>query len=414
MAKRKSPPVTFAQIAKKSSLGNAQENITSAHPRPPGPQPQRSFIVALVNAANTGCVSSMAKLAYHYAKGDGVEKNDVIASKWFIHASKHGHLPSQYALGVRYQNGIGLPIDHVRAARLLTGCLEKLPNGSTAPIEQYLTNDILDQQDLVLAAKAYSILAARNNAEAQFRLGRCYRDGIGVPKNHQEAFCNFRKAAEAENLTGCFEVGMCYLNGIYVDKDSARCLKWLVLAADGGLACAQNVIGTLYFDGIGITRDSQVAFSWFKKAADQGHVSAQYNIACAYYEGDGVEKDYHKAFEFFSKAASQSFAEGISGLATCYHFGRGTSRSIAKAFELHVQAATLGSKFSFEEISLKYFKDFDDNQVNAIINNTTKELPSAMRHLARRYSDGVGFARNPEVAKELYARGAELALRQME
>ncbi|KAI9190611.1 uncharacterized protein BJ171DRAFT_543323 [Polychytrium aggregatum] len=400
MAKRKSPPVTFAQIAKKSSLGNAQENITSAHPRPPGPQPQRSFIVAL---------------RYHYAKGDGVEKNDVIASKWFIHASKHGHLPSAVCTG-SYATRMALvsQFDHVRAARLLTGCLEKLPNGSTAPIEQYLTNDILDQQDLVLAAKAYSILAARNNAEAQFRLGRCYRDGIGVPKNHQEAFCNFRKAAEAENLTGCFEVGMCYLNGIYVDKDSARCLKWLVLAADGGLACAQNVIGTLYFDGIGITRDSQVAFSWFKKAADQGHVSAQYNIACAYYEGDGVEKDYHKAFEFFSKAASQSFAEGISGLATCYHFGRGTSRSIAKAFELHVQAATLGSKFSFEEISLKYFKDFDDNQVNAIINNTTKELPSAMRHLARRYSDGVGFARNPEVAKELYARGAELALRQME
>ncbi|KAI9193640.1 uncharacterized protein BJ171DRAFT_249881 [Polychytrium aggregatum] len=149
------------------------------------------------------CVSSMAKLAYHYAKGDGVENNDGIASKWFMKACEHGHLPSQYTLGVRFQNGIGLPIDHVKVARL-----EKQPNGSIIPIGPYLTNSILDQQDPVLAAKVYSILAARNNAESQVRLGRCYRDGIGVPKNHQEAFFNFRKAAEVKNLTGCFEFGM--------------------------------------------------------------------------------------------------------------------------------------------------------------------------------------------------------------
>ncbi|KAI9206163.1 uncharacterized protein BJ171DRAFT_42215 [Polychytrium aggregatum] len=34
--KRKSPPVSFSQIAKKSTLGNAQENTTSMHSRPPG------------------------------------------------------------------------------------------------------------------------------------------------------------------------------------------------------------------------------------------------------------------------------------------------------------------------------------------------------------------------------------------
>jgi TPR repeat protein len=42
-------------------------------------------------------------------------------------------------------------------------------------------------------------IAEQDNAEAQYYLGLCYREGIGIEKNEEEAVKWFRKAAEQDH-----------------------------------------------------------------------------------------------------------------------------------------------------------------------------------------------------------------------
>ncbi|MCH5174897.1 MAG: sel1 repeat family protein [Prevotellaceae bacterium] len=81
-------------------------------------------------------------------------------------------------------------------------------------------------------------LAKLGNAEAQYKLGRCYYNGEGVTPNYTEA------------------------------------AKWIQKAADQGFAQAQYNMGDLYLAGLGVCKDWSKAKKWYTKAAEQGHKGA--------------------------------------------------------------------------------------------------------------------------------------------
>ena len=69
-----------------------------------------------------------------------------------------------------------------------------------------------------------------------------------------------------------YNLGACYKNGIGVEKDPAEAVKWYRKAADQGIAKAQYNLGACYESGTGVERDPAEAARWFRMAADQGYV----------------------------------------------------------------------------------------------------------------------------------------------
>src|ERR1039458_4548027 len=56
--------------------------------------------------------------------------------------------------------------------------------------------------------------ALKGDAQNQFEVGRCYRNGLrGAPKNLEEALKWYRKSAEQGNSNGENNVGLCYWHG---------------------------------------------------------------------------------------------------------------------------------------------------------------------------------------------------------
>ncbi len=122
--------------------------------------------------------------------------------------------------------------------------------------------------------KATRQLANEGDAKAQFMLAEQYFHGReGLPRNQEEAF------------------------------------NWYMKAAKGGYMAAQFTLGTLYDTGEGVKRDLAQAFKWYKTVAEQGVGAAAYNIAVMYENGEGTKKDPVQAYVWYSIAGIFSYKD---------------------------------------------------------------------------------------------------------
>ena len=152
--------------------------------------------------------------------------------------------------------------------------------------------------------------AEKGYAEAQFRLGWCYRNGYGLTKSDTEAVKWYRKAAEQGHAQAQTNLGFCYRNGIGVTKDYTEAIKLYRKAAEQGNAMAQSNLGNCYYGGRGVAQDYTEAVKWYRKAAEEGNFkNAQYHLGLCYLYGHGVAKDRATAIGWLRKAAKQGYTK---------------------------------------------------------------------------------------------------------
>ncbi len=84
--------------------------------------------------------------------------------------------------------------------------------------------------------------ARAGDAQAQFELGRIYRDGMGIDANPRKAAEWFYLSALQGNVRAQLNLGAIYANGKGVKRDYAESLKWLRKAAAQGNAEATRLV----------------------------------------------------------------------------------------------------------------------------------------------------------------------------
>ena len=142
-------------------------------------------------------------------------------------------------------------------------------------------------------AKAVTSLqyaAEQGHALAQWKLGRMYADGDGVPRNDLRAFEYFSRIAnghaddnpntpQGRLVANAFvALGQYYLDGIpdsQVRADPARARELFSYAASYfGDADAQYHLARIYLDGVGLPRDPRLAARWLGLAANKRQYQA--------------------------------------------------------------------------------------------------------------------------------------------
>ena len=175
-------------------------------------------------------------------------------------------------------------------------------------------DDAYDKKDYEEAVKWYRKAAEQGHAAAQYNLGVCYRNGIGISTDESEAVKWYRKAAEQGHAAAQYKLGVCYRNGRGVPTDESEAVKWYRNAAEQGHARAQFNLGWCYRNGRGIPTDESEAVKWYRKAAEQGHAAAQFDLGWCYENGRGVSKDESEAVKWYRKAAEQGDDSAIKAL----------------------------------------------------------------------------------------------------
>jgi len=156
-------------------------------------------------------------------------------------------------------------------------------------------------------AKEFSALqyaADQGHVAAQWKVGRMYADGDGVPQDDLRAFNYFSQIANAhpdENpgtpqarlVANAFvALGRYYLAGIAnsrIQPDAARARQMFAYAASYfGDADAQYQLGRLYLDGT--PSDPRQAARWLQLAATKGHCRAEAALGDMLFRGQYVPR----------------------------------------------------------------------------------------------------------------------------
>lgn len=114
--------------------------------------------------AQYGDARAQYGLAWLYAEGKGVARNQELAALWCRKAAKQGLAKAQYNLGLMYSRGLGV------------------------------------EQDLTSAAEWYLKAAKQGDSDAQNNLGTAYAEGFGVEQDLVEAFVWFSLAERQHNV----------------------------------------------------------------------------------------------------------------------------------------------------------------------------------------------------------------------
>lgn len=149
----------------------------------------------------------------------------------------------------------------------------------------------------------YIDAANQGDAEAQYQIGMCYREGTGVRKNMKMSAQWFTKSAEQGHAKAQFQIGWAYNFKVYgVKPDREQALYWMTKSAEQGCVEAQEALGLNFYSDFGMSPNPSKAFYWLTKAAEQGSTNVLHNLGVYYYNGKGVKQDYEQAAYWFKKA----------------------------------------------------------------------------------------------------------------
>ena len=281
----------------------------------------------------------------------------------------------------------------VALALLMVSCSKNSEEKtSEEPQKVDSTRTSIDAEDsLRQVPDSLIIQAEKNNAEAQFLLGRRYwnlDDTINCLKWMRMADANgdemakvflleynndYKRAlpilirlAKGGNPIAQCHLGECYERGKGVVKSDKKAEEWYLKAAKQGDVSAKkalvhfyHLLAIRYEDGLGVEQSYEEAEKCFIKTAELGDVSAKRDLIVFYKRigrGYSEEQSYEEAEKWYLKAAEQGDAFDQFDLGWRYYYGEGVKQSFEKAVEWYSKAAEQGWVFAKSNLGLCYYR----------------------------------------------------------
>lgn len=280
----------------------------------------RDSIALVERSCELGSAGGCTTLAFFYATGKLVTKDDRRATALYVKGCDLGDPRGCYNVGLMADEGRGTARDVSRAvARYTQACESGSSTGCT-------------------------------------NLGFHYEKGRGVKKDTARAFALYQRGCEGTsceppNLGGCLNVGRAYRDGIGVGKDATRAAPIFQEAcdrkpdpndvnADENRSRACSLLGALYLSGDGVGKDVAAGLRLSELGCERGDSFGCFNAAAVFASGAGA--DPAKAASFLEKACQGGDGEGCHDLGIAYENGTGVARDRRRAAELFRKACALG------------------------------------------------------------------------
>lgn len=294
--------------------------------------PQDSTLGAAwyLRAGDAGYAPSLSNLGFLYQRGKGVPQDYSKMLYYYHRAADAGYVPAHRFIGNLYRDGRGVQLDYGEAMKWFRRAADQGDTTAMAEVGRLYRFGQGVARDLDEAIRWLQKAAEKNDSLGKLNLGLLYEE----EGNPQAAFKFYRQAAEQGLANAMFKLYQCYRNGVGVAVDRNEARKWLEKGAEAGSAWAQTELGYLYeyppFDDD--TNKLRVrymfqAVKWYQRAADQKLADGQYYLGLCYLEGKGVEKDEEHGLELIRNAADQGHSRSVSELAELYARGVGEPRN---------------------------------------------------------------------------------------
>jgi hypothetical protein len=183
------------------------------------------------------------------------------------------------------------------------------------------------------AYKLLTLAASNGCARAEMSLGQMYEDAIGLPEDLSKAAYWYERAALHGLPEAAFRLSSHFLslNPYDFAEYRRKGIYWLRYAAQHGNSQAQRDLAESYLSGSDIAQSDKLALKYFKLAADKGLKEAQVRTADLYRLGRGTQSNLALAAKYYEMAARQKHHQSALMLSQMYLKGSGVPRSLEKA-----------------------------------------------------------------------------------
>lgn len=214
---------------------------------------------------------------------NGVYVEEDLAQKAmeFVNYDIENRPENMVAMGVLYEEGLGVPQDYAQAQHWFEKAARKgNPDAMIHLVYAYSSED--EKNDRYWQDKAVEIYtreAEKGDTEAMLKLSIAYQSPLALEESEKARFwCE--KAAQNGNTGAMFYLGYNYDVGIDGEQNYAKALPWYEKAARKGHLKAMYALGGIYYSGDEtLAQDHKKAKQWLKLACDGG-----FTEACYFYE----------------------------------------------------------------------------------------------------------------------------------
>jgi TPR repeat protein len=145
--------------------------------------------------------------------------------------------------------------------------------------------------------------AAKGDADACFKLGALYANGLGVKQNSAQAKKWLNKAIAQDVMPARTLLAWLYLNDESLGMSDSDAISLFLQAAEAGDSDAQCSLGDIYLEGAaGIEPNPGATLHWYHSAANHSHPKAQYMLGKLMAEGKQVVQNDEAAFQWLTLA----------------------------------------------------------------------------------------------------------------
>ena len=260
-----------------------------------------------------------------YAAGCGVLQDSKKSAHWYQKSADNGYIFGVAAMGLLYQQGIGVPKDEARSQELLSKAVPQIfeiaKNGDRDAQNwlgyMYYTGEGA-KKDLRKAIEWHKKAAEQNKASAIANLCHIYagtNNIAGIPDFKESV----KYAIKASNLTSVkpthvsiiggmdYFLGECFRTGQGVEKNMSKAIEFHKKASKVNIIQSHYILGAIYQNGeVNSKVDSKEAAKWFSIAANQGHLESQAQLIALFFSGgNGLKKNMKGAFKWCFLSGSQ-------------------------------------------------------------------------------------------------------------
>ncbi|KAI9203797.1 uncharacterized protein BJ171DRAFT_133179 [Polychytrium aggregatum] len=369
--------------------------------------------------------------------GHGTAFNYRQAAKYYTEAvHSHSFAPSQFCLGMCYEEGQGVEQDFgyawnlYHASAFQGDALAEFhlgmyyyngdeANGCDTRVDYTYVDGRKKKASLVLRTKDIdkALVWLKQSAKqgfwkAQAQLADIYFFGEpGVTAIVTQAARWYLRAANHGYAQAQKDIAECYSAGTGVRKNHSEAFRWNLIAACEGHPVAQNNLGVSYSDGVGVIQDYQKAKEWFEKSAAQGNEMAKRNLTI--YRQD-IEDDAF--FQHHLKLAERGDTRSMYEVGECYFSGLHQVKedhSVALHYFRRCIEADDPDPRVYNALGKCYLDgrgvDVDkDRAVQLFQQGQALNDPDATVHLGICYRDGIVVPKNEVIAVKLFERATEL------
>lgn len=360
------------------------------------------------DAAELGHGTAKDYLGDCYYNGQGVSQNFSEAARWYKDAADNHNIGnSAHSLAFMYMKGEGVPEDERKAIDYWHIAADKgITQAQRIISQEYLTGEYLKQDNN--KAKEYMEMAAeKGDPDAQFKLGQYYVSGLGFDDD-QKCFEWFMKAAEQGLVEAEYVVGGCYENEVGVKQNHSQANTWYQKAVKDGHKRAAYALGINYLEGRGIGKDVEAGIMLLEIASNGGireacrELAARYHYGIPNYKGQILYKNPSEAQKLATIAVEdESDGEAQCILAKIIDEDFGNSQA---AVEWYRRAVSNGNKEAMLGLSRIYVNTQTNCQdaVHMLSNLINGKNGEAQYLYAQCLENGYGCSKDKREAKKYY------------